>query len=146
LEQYIPPDITELLMKSMRLADDTDELTSAELPSISSIWDRYAADERWVRDQLARFTYKPGWSFTVANDLIPSSSGVLIALVARVEDTYNPGKHIEIGGYRRAQIYIRDPDMFAKQLASFIVELEIHESREWLKRDGQIYDDPHKNP
>lgn len=34
-------------------------------------------------------------------------------------------------------------DYFAPWLGSVLQDFEIHESREWLRRDGAIYDDPH---
>jgi hypothetical protein len=38
----------------------------------------------------------------------------------------------------------RHGDAFADWLQGQLFQLEIHESREWLRRDGAIYDDPHK--
>ncbi len=39
-----------------------------------------------------------------------------------------------------------DADAFARWLTSALFDIELHESREWLRRDGAIYDDPHEQP
>lgn len=42
----------------------------------------------------------------------------------------------------------RDPsvaaDFFQRDLERIIHRIEVHESQEWLKRDGTIINDPHK--
>lgn len=95
----------------------------------------------WVREQLARFTYKPGWKFEVRNSDIPPAAYVAISFEA--EDTYNPGKIVNPG--MGAYLYeVPDTeDRFAAWLASKVKAMEVHESREWLRRDGQMWDDPH---
>ena len=40
----------------------------------------------------------------------------------------------------------RDEDAFARWLQHTLLDLERHESQEWLRRDGEIYDDPHRWP
>lgn len=94
----------------------------------------------WVREQLKRFTYKPGWRFTVfAHFLMPQ-----FVIRFKCEDTYNPGKSIEVGKATPLRfVPIGDEKAFAEWLAHEVKDVEIHESREWLKRDGKIFDDPH---
>jgi hypothetical protein len=38
-----------------------------------------------------------------------------------------------------------DPEHFAAWLQHTLFEIEEHESREFLRRDGAIYDDPHSD-
>lgn len=39
-----------------------------------------------------------------------------------------------------------DPEQFARDLQTQLHTIEIHESDEWLRRDGELYDDPHADP
>jgi len=110
---------------------------------------------RWVLDQLKRFTYRPNWTWT-ARDLRYGSSpdvfsplnmdDVEIRVWFEAEDTRRPGETVKVGDRRIVPEYIvdhRDGDMFALWFAGLIRGMEDHESREWLRRDGNIYDDPH---
>jgi hypothetical protein len=108
-------------------------------------------DLGWYRAQLARFTYKPLWSFTI----VPGAAWAgapwwepipEIRVEMLTEDTYNPGRVIRVLGSRPLyDIGGCDETAFAMTLASLIAEMEVHEAREWLRRDGEIYDDPHKS-
>lgn len=103
----------------------------------------FRRDLEWYREQLARFTYKPGWKFSIKPTVF---SGVCLFIAMDCEDTYNPGQMITIA--KQCPLTFApygDPEPFAAWLAHEIKDVEIHESREWLKRDGMIYDDPHKN-
>lgn len=98
-------------------------------------WDREALA---TREQLARFTYKPGWRFEVI--------GNYLRITLSTQDTYNPHKTVEVCSVTPVYaLGVDDPDMFAQRLAHRIQEMEIHESREWLRRDGEIFDNPHDN-
>lgn len=104
----------------------------------------------WLRKQLARFTYKPGWTFSI-EPTNPALSYIrhYLTIVVDVEDTYRPGHMIKIGGQYPIfrDVHLTDETaerMFALTLATHIESAEIHESREWLRRDGEIYNDPHK--
>lgn len=114
-----------------------------------------ASDLAWLQRQLDRFTYKPGWTFRIDTTPTEGRGGwgrtpFLLTVTVRVEDTYHPGQMIDIGGsvllpYRLGEV--RGPIAereFARFLIGRITDIELHESREWLKRDGEIYDDPHK--
>lgn len=109
---------------------------------------KYAPDqlfgtERWANEEIARFTYKHGWTFEVA------PGGFFLQVCMEVEDTHHPGNTVKIGKWvplSSMGVRLRDPALFARMLAATIQEMEIHESREWLRRDGQIYDNPHTNP
>ncbi len=64
----------------------------------------------------------------------------------RVENTYHRSEMISIASYANIYVDGRDEELFARQLASAILTVEHHESQEWLRRDGVIFDDPHKKP
>jgi hypothetical protein len=90
----------------------------------------------FIKAQLERFTYKAGWRFEVRL--------FEFVIIFKCEDTYNPGNMIEV--VRASPLWIipcGNPETFAWWLAEEIKAVEIHESREWLKRDGKIYNDPH---
>lgn len=93
----------------------------------------------WIRRQLVRFTYKKGWSFSVS-----SNPYACFTIHFKCEDTYNPGEEIEVGKSTPLwMVPTGDEEVFALWLAGEIKDVEMHESREWLKRDGKIFDDPH---
>ena len=108
----------------------------------------------WARRQLARFTYKPGWTFKV--DVTGDhyfGGGLRVLATMKVEDSYHPGQTIEVGGWSAPMMLPgetgegrkTDEDWFAFHLTKHIQALEQHESQEWLRRDGKVFDDPHKN-
>lgn len=107
------------------------------------------ASVAWVRSEIARFTYKPGWRFEALAVPGPlSGGGVQVRAFMTVEDTHQPGRMIEVFNVMHLSDYElagRPAEWFAKRLANLIKDMEVHESREWLRRDGEILDNPH-NP
>jgi hypothetical protein len=110
----------------------------------------------WLVAQLARFTYKPGWTFEIVDPPAFTSLALFyLRMSFEAEDTYHPGRTVRVGGIyplyddRYDQRSDDDPEWaerrFAMTLARHILDAERHEAREWLRRDGQIYDDPHKD-
>lgn len=99
----------------------------------------------WLREQLARYTYRPGWSLTIE----PGAGmfdGARIIVDYQTADSRDPSRTIPIRGsfvVPLALADMRDADLFARWLLDVLFEAERHESREWLRRDGRIYDDPH---
>lgn len=104
---------------------------------------------QWLKEQLARLTYKPN----VTMSIVPSP-GIFyqamgaewsLQIIMSTEDTYHPGNTLEV--YHLSPLYhadMMDEDRFINDVATALKDMEIHESREWLKRDGAIWDDPHK--
>lgn len=103
-----------------------------------------------VRAELARFTYRPGWELSVEpiESLFAASVGYLIVRY-ETPDTYNPDI---LTLHQQVRLLLPPPeliidngsDMFARWLQDALFEIERHESREWLRRDGEIFDDPHR--
>jgi hypothetical protein len=94
----------------------------------------------WFRDELARFTYKPGYTMAISNALF----GLCLSVTMKCHDTYHPERLIDVGKSTPLH-FIRagNEDDFARFVAHELQELEVHESREWFKRDGVIFDNPH---
>lgn len=59
--------------------------------------------------------------------------------------SYDPDRVIKVRSAQHlpARYLYRDSEAFATWLQRALFQIEEHESREWLRRDGAIYDDPH---
>lgn len=102
---------------------------------------------QWVKEQLARITYKPGWKFEIDRSLFLTGSAYL-TITFKAEDTYHPGTTVDVGGAVPLYMlphHVGAEDAFLHALARQIHDMEIHESREWLRRDGEIFDNPHRD-
>lgn len=107
-----------------------------------------------LQNELARFSYKPGWHARIEavqplDPYLGSDYRITISFLA--ENTRWRGTTVPIRSVHRVPEGLVDLslDPFAEQhfagwLASVLLETEHHEQREWLCRDGQIYDDPHR--
>lgn len=105
-------------------------------------------DDEWLRNELGLWTYKPGWRFELITSPTPAWSLLgksYLRITAKVEDTYNPGVMIDIGGQFPLWTEGRDEMHFGRSLQAAVFDAEQHESREHLKRNGIIWDNPH-NP
>jgi hypothetical protein len=97
-------------------------------------------------DRLNRFTYKPGWRMRLER----MATGTPYLLVEfEAENTYRPGETIKVG-FREplppgSSILFSSPGAFDAWLLSRLDEIERHETREWLKFDGVMIFDPHRN-
>lgn len=105
-------------------------------------------DELWVRTQLARFAYKPGWTFDVFGGFTSwHMGGGHVQVIFEADDTRRPGQRTKVAGtvsFNRLAVEHRDADLFARAFLEHLIDIERHEAREWFRRDGEIYDDPHK--
>jgi len=109
----------------------------------------------WFEQELARFTYKPNFEFR----LIPGGpfQGLILRIKARVPDarwrprpewgstTHPPVISIAAQITIPEHLYGRS-ELFAEWLLAEVLRVETHEAQEWLRRDGEIYQDPHKQP
>lgn len=113
------------------------------------VWGRLA----WLRGELSRFTYRPGWRLEidpVGADGTVLSGGFVLRVSYRAADSYHPERVSRIGVVRPVPDYLgpelgrpRAEEEFGRWLAHELLEVERHESREWLRRDGKVFDDPH---
>jgi hypothetical protein len=92
-----------------------------------------------VQAEVARFSYRPGWTLST---FVDPFEGVVFRVVADVPNGYRPDESVQL------RINSRMPPMqTADQLAHWILwricQIELHEAREWLRRDGEMLYDPH---
>lgn len=113
------------------------------LSAVDSItWSAPRHDLSWFREQLRRYTYKPGWRFHVDGALF-GWTAYLVGIMS-VEDTYNPGRTVEVSATYPLYALDHNEDVFGRCVEALIAKMELHEAQEWLRRDGVIYNDPHK--
>lgn len=106
----------------------------------------------WVYTQVKRFAYRPDYFLFVEPPKTPLPGSydleqVAISVHGWAEDARHPGRDCVIRSLRVVPPFIvesQDEDHFAHWLQHVFFEMENHESREWLRMDGKIYDDPHK--
>lgn len=95
---------------------------------------------------LERVSYRPGWKIEYLDDGMGFARLVVRAPVA---NTYDPSQQVEILHSFPVPYYIieqGDEQLILKWLARTLQQVEIHESREWFRVNGAIYDNPHESP
>jgi hypothetical protein len=94
---------------------------------------------REISDHLARLTYKPGWTFEAYDG---RWEGQHVVIRTEVEDTYQPGGKVVL----RVESMlppVPSVEYLEAWLAWRLARIEVHEMREFLKRDGMVIFDPH---
>jgi hypothetical protein len=89
-----------------------------------------------VQAEMVEWSYKPGWCFL--------ATPYAFHIRATVADTYHPDVLVTVGVTTPLCCVPRDHEEFAAWLEYEIQAAEIHESREWLKYQGRVFNDPHK--
>lgn len=92
-----------------------------------------------VQDYLARLTYKPGWSFAA---YLGKWEGLHIVINTKTQDAFKPDAMVELD----VQTFLPWPENsyeLERWLMWRLGRIEIHEMREWFKRDGKVVDSPH---
>lgn len=92
-----------------------------------------------IAAHLARLSYKPGWEFAVYDG---RWEGQHIVIRTGVVDTYSPGEMVVLDVHSMLPP-MRDVAQLEEWLAWRLGRLEVHEMREFLKRDGVVIFDPH---
>lgn len=105
-------------------------------------------DLAWLRAQLERHTYRPDWRIEIHGSGIPDSvyGDHRLVVKAMVQDTYQPDRRILIKSQNIVPLHLaemRDEQEFTRWLQQALFDIEMHESREWLRRDGKLFDNPH---
>ena len=98
-----------------------------------------------LRAELARWTYRPGWKFEIQAGMTCGLDQMFILHVTyEAADSRAPWKTTLIKSSHPG--FAEEIEMmgFAAWLQRIMFKVERHESREWLWRDGEIFDDPHK--
>lgn len=104
----------------------------------------------WMRDQLRRYTYRPGWTLTLEPGDPPYSGPVLIVRYPAL-DSRNPHQQSQFECRRPIDPHLHHRTegreaAFGGEIQRVLFDTELHESREWLRRDGALFDDPHSDP
>lgn len=92
-----------------------------------------------IRDEVARFTYRPGWHLSAFDDPF---EGPCFYVVADVPNGYRPEETVELR-IRSNIPPIPDPEYLAVWVWWRLDLIERHETREFLHRDGKPWSDPH---
>jgi hypothetical protein len=92
-----------------------------------------------LQAEIKRYTYRSGWAMSVFGDPF---EGPCFYLEADVRDAYDPGKTVPLR-IRAVIPPIPTREYFGEWLQKRLIEVEIHECREYLRRDGKILYDPH---
>jgi hypothetical protein len=90
-------------------------------------------------DLLVAVTYMRGWSVHVYDG---RHEGQHVVITATVPDAYDLTKTVTLDVHSMLPP-MRDRAMFFDWLAWRLKRIAIHESREWFRVNGQVYDDPH---
>ena len=92
-----------------------------------------------IQEQLARISYKPGWSFRAYDG---RWEGQHLVITTEVEDSYRPGETTTLDVHSMLPP-MADADALHAWLAWRLQRIETHEMREFLKLDGKVLFDPH---
>jgi hypothetical protein len=106
-------------------------------------------DRTWLYAQLARYTYRPGWTLTIEDGHTTYGWEGRLRVNYSAPDSRNPEHVTTIGGTFGVPppiVDARDDLKFGLWLQRVLFDVERHESREWLRRDGNVFDDPHTGP
>jgi len=98
----------------------------------------------WMREQLSRYSYRPGWTMALSPEAF---GGATLVVRYPATDSRDPSRQSWFECRRLLGPYPHlDPEWFARDIQHVLFEAEKHESREWLRRDGEVFDDPHRDP
>lgn len=92
-----------------------------------------------LAEHAKRLSYKPGWLLSVYDD---EFEGPHLFIVARVPNAYG-GPLIELG-IRSAIPPMDSLGQFERWVMWRVIRVESHEAREFLRRDGEVVFDPHR--
>lgn len=115
-------------------------------------------------DEVQRWTYKPGWKLAITytntdpfmdgTNTDPFMDGLTrLRIEFKALDSRGSGAMIPIvGHYAVPMLYHGLGSRFSEEeltwfrhwLVDTLMEAEQHELREWLRRDGELHDDPHR--
>lgn len=101
-----------------------------------------------LRSWLEKVTYKPGWRLSIGSphtDMIYGYQTHFLIVQTLVPDSYRPDEMfpLSVSAVIPPPV-IMDEGAFMHWLARHLIDIERHESREWFKVDGLVFDDPHQ--
>lgn len=94
-----------------------------------------------INDHLDRITYKPGWSFAAYTG---RWEGMHLTISTLVDDAFKPGEMVTL----RVECFLspndyKDTEALEAWLMWRLARIEVHEMREFFKRDGKVVSSPH---
>lgn len=92
-----------------------------------------------IQDELGRLSYKSGWAFQVYDG---AWEGQHFVIRTEVPDSYNPGETVTLDVHSMLPP-CADVAALHRWLAWRLGRLEVHEMREFFRRDGLPVFDPH---
>lgn len=92
-----------------------------------------------IAAEVARFTYRLGWTL---GTFVDPWEGICLYVTADLANGYNPGVTTPVR-IRSVIPPIPDTLYLGHWLLKRLILIEIHEAREFLRRDGQLFSDPH---
>jgi hypothetical protein len=92
-----------------------------------------------IQAHLERLTYKPGWSIKAYDG---RWEGQHVVITTVVDDAYKPGETQTLDVHSMLPP-MADTDHLEQWLAWRLGRLELHEMREFLRRDGKPIYNPH---
>jgi hypothetical protein len=92
-----------------------------------------------IAAHLERLSYKDGWEFSVYDG---RWEGQHLVIRTVVPDTYHPGESLVLDVHSMLPP-MRDTAQLEEWLAWRLARIEVHEMREFFKRDGQVLFSPH---
>lgn len=113
--------------------------------NLEKAYQRTLENRHWLETQLARHTYKPGWTF----EIIGCQVGWIIRTRFDTLDSRNPANNSAqlTSQYMISDFIVdeRDEAAFTTAWSAAIDMAERHETDEWRRRDGSVINDPHRN-
>lgn len=92
-----------------------------------------------IQEHLGRLSYRPGWTIEAYQGMYEYAH---LVIRANVEDSYHPGQVVVLDVHS-----MLPPVLTVEELERWLLwrlsRIEIHECREWFKRDGKPVSDPH---
>ena len=108
-----------------------------------------STDSEWLQSQLDRYTYRSGWAWTLHGQSDNYWSATFtVEITFSAVDAHDPSSNCVIFSRQAIPPFVmqeRDPELFKRWFQTTIFNVEMHESREWLRRDGVLVEDPHKD-
>lgn len=92
-----------------------------------------------ISEHLKRITYKDGWTFLVREN---PYEGPFIRILIVVPNSYMENETVTLG-INSFLGEFETVEEFERWLLRRIIRIEIHEAREFFKRDGKVLSDPH---
>lgn len=94
-----------------------------------------------LAERLARYSYKPGWAFTVGEH----EGAPALVVLARVPDARGDKESFLLRGAKKLPpgVDTFTDDQLTRLVDALLKSMDDHERAEWLRRDGQLINDPH---